>query len=90
MVVHRNLHIEGHVQRVGFRYYAQKSAIALGLYGFVKNLPDGSVYLEVEGEESLIAELYDWCRTGPSMAEVSNIRITDGIVQGFDSFEILH
>ena len=44
--------VYGKVQGVGFRYYTHKKANELGLNGFVKNKPDGSVYIEAEGEEN--------------------------------------
>ena len=47
----------GQVQGVGFRYRAYYAAYQLGLTGWVKNLYDGSVEMEVEGEEPLIDEL---------------------------------
>lgn len=46
------VHIYGKVQNVGFRYYTRKTASALGITGYVKNLPDGSVYVEVTGEDN--------------------------------------
>ena len=47
----------GRVQGVGFRYYAVNKANQLGLTGWVKNLPDGTVEMEVQGEEPLIDQL---------------------------------
>ncbi len=47
----------GRVQGVGFRYYAVNKANQLGLTGWVRNLPDGTVEMEVQGEEPLIDEL---------------------------------
>ena len=47
----------GRVQGVGFRYYAVQKANQLGLTGWVKNLYDGSVEMEVEGQEELIDQL---------------------------------
>ncbi len=48
------LRVTGRVQGVGFRYYAQKKALELGVNGYVRNRPDGSVYIEAEG----MIELY--------------------------------
>ena len=47
----------GQVQGVGFRYRAYYAAYQLGLTGWVKNLYDGSVEMEVEGQEELIDQL---------------------------------
>jgi acylphosphatase len=88
MVVHLNIHICGRVQKVGFRYYAQKTAASLDLYGFVMNRYDGSVYAEVEGEEDIVAIFCDWCRIGPTMAEISDFKVSEAKVEGFKTFEV--
>ena len=51
-MVHKNIVIQGWVQGVGFRYAARKMAFQYGINGFVRNLPDGSVYIEAEGSEA--------------------------------------
>ena len=53
-MTHKTIHFSGQVQGVGFRYTAQAIARALNVVGYVKNLSDGRVRLEVEGEESEI------------------------------------
>lgn len=60
----KTYHFYGRVQGVGFRYYAVQKANQLGLTGWVKNLYDGSVEMEVEGQEELIDQLIIFCRTG--------------------------
>ena len=55
--IRKHIIFYGRVQGVGFRYYAVQKANQLGLTGWVKNLYDGSVEMEVEGEEPLIDEL---------------------------------
>ncbi len=52
----------GRVQGVGFRYYAVHKATQLGLTGWVRNLYDGSVEMEVQGDERLIRELISFLR----------------------------
>ena len=52
--VRKHIFFYGRVQGVGFRYYAVQKANQLGLTGWVKNLYDGSVEMEVEGQEELI------------------------------------
>jgi acylphosphatase len=88
MKVHVNINISGRVQRVGFRYHTMKNAHALGLTGFVRNNADGSVYAEAEGEESAVEKFTDWCRTGPSMAVVEDLRVEKGQIMDYTSFEI--
>lgn len=55
--VRKHIFFYGRVQGVGFRYYAVQKANQLGLIGWVKNLYDGSVEMEVEGQEELIDQL---------------------------------
>ena len=67
------LKVYGKVQGVGFRYYTNRKANELGLKGFVKNKPDGSVYIEAEGEENQLVSFIDWCQDGPSWARVTKV-----------------
>ena len=55
--IRKHIIFYGRVQGVGFRYYAVQKANQLGLTGWVKNLFDGSVEMEVEGQEELIDQL---------------------------------
>ena len=55
--IRKHIIFYGRVQGVGFRYYAVQKANQLGLTGWVKNLYDGSVEMEVEGQEELIDQL---------------------------------
>lgn len=55
--VRKHIFFYGRVQGVGFRYYAVQKANQLGLTGWVKTLYDGSVEMEVEGQEELIDQL---------------------------------
>ena len=55
--VRKHIFFYGRVQGVGFRYYAVQKANQLELTGWVKNLYDGSVEMEVEGQEELIDQL---------------------------------
>ena len=55
--IRKHIVFYGRLQGVGFRYYAVNKANQLGLTGWVKNLPDGTVEMEVQGEEPLIDQL---------------------------------
>jgi len=65
--------VYGRVQGVGFRFYTQKKANELEITGYVKNRPDGSVYIEAEGEENNLELFIRWCEDGPSWAHVSKL-----------------
>ncbi|MFA6251460.1 MAG: acylphosphatase [Candidatus Paceibacterota bacterium] len=70
-----NLKIYGRVQGVFFRDSAQKEARKLGLVGFARNDVDGTVYIEVEGEEEKLNEFIKWCQNGPDHAQVDKVEM---------------
>jgi acylphosphatase len=80
--------VRGKVQGVGFRYYSQKKAAEFDVKGFVKNQPDGSVYIEAEGKTIDLETFVDWCRKGPMWAKVREFTISDIPFSGFTVFEI--
>ncbi len=65
--------ISGRVQGVSFRYCTQSKARELGIRGYVKNMPDGSVFIEATGKEDKMDQFVDFCCQGPSMARVDNL-----------------
>lgn len=85
---HKAIHVFGRVQGVGFRFAAKKMAQSLGLKGYVKNLADGSVYIEVEGNSEKLIEFIHWCNRGPSYAYIADLKINDGEVKGYNFFDI--
>jgi acylphosphatase len=70
---HYQITVSGKVQGVWFRKSTQDKARELGLRGFVRNQPDGSVYIEASGSPEVLSEFIDWCRQGPPMARVDGI-----------------
>ena len=68
-----HVYVEGRVQGVGFRYSACDRAAALGLTGWVRNLPDGRVEATFEGPRPALEEVLSWCREGPRWADVSGV-----------------
>jgi acylphosphatase len=68
-----HLTIRGRVQGVYFRASAQREARRLGLNGWVRNRPDGSVEVLAEGEEVAIRELHGWAQKGPGAARVERV-----------------
>jgi len=65
--------ISGRVQGVGFRFSTVHKAQEMGIAGFVRNQPDGSVYIEAEGEPDKLNEFVKWCWQGPPAARVENV-----------------
>jgi acylphosphatase len=85
---HWNIRIFGKVQGVFFRASTQERARALGLRGFVRNEPDGSVYIEAEGDAEALQQLADWCKQGPERARVERVETETGKQRAFDDFTI--
>jgi len=67
--------IVGLVQGVFYRQSTVEMAQGLGLCGWVRNLPDGSVEALFEGERELIEQAVAWCRQGPPRASVSGVAV---------------
>lgn len=89
-IMKKNLQIiiEGKVQGVAFRWQACKTANDLGVKGYVKNLQDGTVFIEAEGESQDLDTFVQWCRQGPVNAEVKKVTIVNGDIVNFTNFEI--
>lgn len=87
-MVHVNIHIIGRVQGVGFRYTALSVARMYNIKGFVKNMPDNSVYIEAEGETNNMDDFIKWCHDGPPRAKVINVIVTQGELVGFSEFQV--
>ncbi|MCU4183203.1 acylphosphatase [Acidiferrimicrobium sp. IK] len=75
--VAKHVLVSGRVQGVGFRAACARVAGRLGVAGLVRNLPDGRVEVVAAGEPAAVAALIDWCRAGPSWAEVTDVVVGD-------------
>ena len=71
------LTITGRVQGVGYRIWAERTATALGINGWVRNRTDGTVELLATGDDAAIASLIEACQQGPRSAVVANVAIAD-------------
>ncbi|MGC9364893.1 MAG: acylphosphatase [Fidelibacterota bacterium] len=89
MQVHAEVVIKGMVQGVGYRYFAQRRARQYGLTGYVRNLPNGNVLCEVEGEEGLVRDFIKELKIGPSFSRVTGVSVnTSTDLYGYKSFEV--
>lgn len=86
MFKHLNIKVYGQVQGVFFRVSAKEEAEKLGIVGFAKNEPDGTVYIEAEGKEEDLDEFLKWCHEGPNLAKVEKIKISEGPLKNFSEF----
>ena len=80
------IEVRGRVQGVGFRYFTVKEARSLGITGFVKNMPDGSVYIEAEGAVNKLNEFVQWCHNGPGI--VTSVQVSIYPAVGYNDFHI--
>ncbi len=69
--------VEGEVQGVGFRYFARREAVRLGLAGWVKNLPDGRVEALAVGVVAVLEQFEAALNRGPPMAAVTYVRLVE-------------
>ncbi len=72
-VVCVKVRVSGRVQGVGFRYWTADEARALGLVGYVRNLPDGGVEALFEGPAEIVQVMVEKMREGPALARVKNL-----------------
>jgi len=83
--------VRGLVQGVGFRYFCRRKAIDSGLTGWVRNSPDGTVELWVEGSAEKLEQFITDIRRGPGSAQVEDVDIVFGeCTEKFAKFEISH
>jgi acylphosphatase len=78
--------VTGHVQGVFFRAAMREQADRLGVTGWVRNEPDGSVRAHLEGSPDALDRLVDWCADGPPAASVRGVEHRAGEPTGAASF----
>ena len=82
------IRISGKVQGVFFRASAQQEAERLGIKGYTRNEPDGSVYIEAEGQDERLQQFIAWCWKGPTRARVDQVTVSEGNVKGYVEFSV--
>lgn len=65
--------VRGRVQGVGFRWFVREAARGLGLAGWVRNRPDGTVEVSAEGSDVMLARLRAELKSGPPGADVHSV-----------------
>lgn len=89
-ILHYRITVRGMVQGVGFRRNAFREAERLGIKGMVKNMWDGSVCIEAEGNRDALEEFAGWCRKGPAFSSVDSVEIESLPLAGYIDFRISH
>jgi acylphosphatase len=80
--------VRGRVQGVGFRYFALRAAESLGVSGFARNLPDGTVEVLGEAAEDALADFEAQLRAGPGFAQVDDVERMAVAPRGDHGFHI--
>ncbi len=88
-IVRAHLRIYGRVQGVGFRWSMQREARKLGVSGWVRNLPDGSVEAVIEGERERVEALIGWAHQGPIFARVTRVEMKWEEPRGEKGFRVV-
>lgn len=86
----KNVRITGLVQGVFFRAWAQGHARELGISGWIRNCPDGSVEAHLNGDENAVSRMIERLRRGPSNARVDDLTIEDAAPENTGRFEVRH
>lgn len=88
-MLHIKIEVTGRVQGVWFRKSAKEEADALGIYGYVENCEDGSVYIEVEGNTTALEAFIQWCQKGSELANVKDVIVLKyQELKNYNDFEI--
>lgn len=85
---HLNIKVFGLVQGVGFRYSAKNTALDLNIVGLARNEKDGTLYLEIEGEEENLQEFTTWLEKGTNFAQIERVEIVESNLKNFADFKI--
>lgn len=90
LIVLKRLHflVTGRVQGVGFRYYCMEAAARLRLVGYARNMPDGSVEVEVEGDDRALEEFAETVARGPRAGKVDGVVREERPTKGGRKFEV--
>ena len=88
MAVRRRVVVRGRVQGVFFRDSTENEARSRGVAGWVRNRDDGAVEAVFEGDPDAVEAVVEFCRSGPSRADVEDVDVSDEEPEGLDSFEV--
>lgn len=86
---HVNIKIYGKVQGVGFRDFSKEKADVLRICGFVKNMGDGTLYIEAEGSAKNLKKFLAECHLGPALSNVEKVVFSfRDKIKNFEEFRI--
>lgn len=88
-VLHYKITVKGIVQGVFYRRTTLEKAEEIGVFGWVKNLKNGDVYIEAEATKEVLDVFLEYCHKGPEKAIVSSVEYEIGNLKNFEKFEIV-
>ena len=88
MIIAHKVRVFGLVQGVFFRAWTAEQARLLGIAGWVRNCPDGSVEAHLEGEADKVERMFALLRVGPPHARVDDMLVEDSASENFHRFEV--
>ena len=77
------------MQRVSFRAATKAVADQLSVKGIILNRPDGTVYIEAEGDDFSLESFLQWCHEGPEKAIVEKVGVSEGELKNYRNFEVV-
>ncbi|HUP68953.1 MAG TPA: acylphosphatase [Acidimicrobiales bacterium] len=86
--VRRRVVVDGRVQGVFYRDTCRTVARQAGVSGWASNRADGAVEVVLEGDPEAVDRLVTWCRSGPSQAVVTSVKVTDEEPEGISGFSV--
>jgi acylphosphatase len=87
-MLHYNILVKGRVQGVNYRATVQAKAHEFNLTGFVRNLNNGNVYIEAEGDQDDLSKFIDWCYIGSPRSKVTEVSSVEADLKNFQTFEV--
>jgi len=87
-MLHYNITVKGRVQGVNYRATVQAKAHEFNLTGYVRNLNNGNVYIEAEGESDNLSKFIDWCYIGSPLSKVAEVTSVEAELRNFRTFEV--
>lgn len=87
-VVARRVAVHGHVQGVYFRDTCRREAQRVGVTGWVRNDPEGSVTALFEGSATAVDQMVAWCHEGPPRARVDRVDVVEAAAEGAATFDV--
>jgi len=89
MIRHLDIIVKGKVQGVFYRKATKAVADQLGVRGFVKNEPNGDVFIAAEADNTTLEMFMDWCNEGPEDAVVTSVETNEGDLKNYRNFEVV-